>query len=71
MPNKTDVERGHPLKGESREKTPPPAKKSLFSLGTNIRTSTASFSPLLRTRYFCLIGLRSSYSDPHQSPIGI
>jgi hypothetical protein len=37
---------GHPLKGGSREKTPLLGKKSPFSLGSGIRTSTASFSPL-------------------------
>jgi len=36
----------------------------------DIITSTASFSPLLRTRYFFPIG-SGHITDPHQSPIGI
>jgi len=35
----------NPLKGESRETTPPLARKFPFLLGSNIRISTASFSP--------------------------
>ena len=39
-------EGGLPIKGESSGKTPPPAKKSLFSLGSNLCTSKVAFSAL-------------------------
>jgi len=74
--NKSDFEfrksecGGHPLKGESRKKTPLHSKKSLFLLGSETRTSTARFpsSPhplFLSYRFF------ANSPESHQSPIGI
>ena len=60
-----ESERGHPLKGESREKTPPPTKKSLFLLGSKPSTSTAPFSPLFAPVTSCLFG--SGHSLTHTS----
>jgi hypothetical protein len=66
------VERGHPFKGESREKTPLLNEKiSLFRLAQALaRTSTALFSPLLAPVTSFSFG-SGHISDLHQSPIGI
>jgi len=56
---------GHPLKGESSEKTLLPAKKSLFCLAPASASARLVFT-LFRTRYFFIIGSRSDYTDPHQ-----
>jgi hypothetical protein len=68
---KSEQFRGHPLKGESREKTPLRKKEYSFFLGSNLFTSTALFDAPIRTRYFSLLGSRSAYTDPHRSSIGI
>ena len=63
--------RGHPLKGESREKTPLQAKEvSFFAWLRPLHQNGLVFTPF-RTRYFSLIGSQSAFADPHQSPIGI
>ncbi len=54
-----EQERGHPLKGKSREKTPLHEKNTLFLLGSNLRPSTALFDPPIRACYFLLFGSRT------------
>jgi len=61
---------GHPLKGESREKTPLlPKKFSLFAWLKPLHQHGLVFTPF-RTRYFFSLWFWSR-TDPHQSPIGI
>ena len=65
------IVKGSPIKGQVKKKNTSPVKKVyLFFLGHSAYISTASFSPLLHTRYFFSHWLWSN-TDPHQSPIGI
>jgi len=56
LPAALSVKWGHPLKGESREKTPLHGKKISFLFGSDARTSSASFSSLLTPVTSSLIG---------------
>jgi len=61
-----------PIKGLVKRKNTSPLKIIIFfPIDAYIRTAGIRFRLLSRTRYFFIIGSRSAYTDPHQSPIGI
>jgi len=52
------------------ENASPGEKISFFRLALASALARPRFQ-IFRTRYFSLVGLRPSFFDPHQSPIGI